>query len=282
MIKFNVSFERTSQSANLKKRLDTLAAKAVYVGIPASSTRTRQEKLLKMAGRISTKTKAGVKKKGILERAAAKAVTNAELLFIFSKGSPLRNQPPRPVLEPAIEAEGNREPIAAELAAGMKATLAGKPGEATRRLQRAGVAGANAARSWFTDSRNGWPQNAVSTIRKKLGKLTGKRRRKALSILDSVSGFGNMPLVGQVAALDELNTPGIDTGAMRQAITWVIKNESNESSESSSEETATTSGPEDAGESKAGEVAAVPDAAEAGEAVTGEALGIAEGLEALL
>jgi hypothetical protein len=222
---FTAKFERTSGSQVVKQRLNTLAAKAVYVGIPASSARVRQEKLLAMAGKLTGKSKSSKKKRATLEKSAARTITNAELLFIFSKGSPLRNQPARPVLEPAIEAEGNRQAIAAELSGVAMALLEGRNGDATAHLRRAGVAGANAARGWFTDPRNGWAQNAASTIRKKLGKLTGKRRRKALAILDSVSGFASMPMVGQFSALDAINTPGIDTGAMRQAITWVIKND---------------------------------------------------------
>jgi len=276
-MKFTASFERTTKSAELKKRLNTLGAKAVFVGIPAGSARQRQDKLLKMAGQIPGKSKSSRKKKEALEKAASQSITNAELLFIFSKGSPLRNQPPRPVLEPSIEA--NREPIAAELAAAAQATLRGNTGEATRRLQRAGVQGANAARGWFTDPRNGWPQNAVSTLRKKLGKLTGKRRRKALSIIDAINA---VPMVGQNAALDELNTPGIDTGAMRKAITWLIKNEDQEaSSEPPNEETADKrEATSDATEARTGEGAGV---SEASEDVASEVIGeAAEGLESLL
>lgn len=263
--KFTASFERISHAPALKQRLNTLAAKAVYVGIPAGSARQRQEKLLRMAGRISTKTKSGRKRKERLESLAGTAITNAELLFIFSKGSPRRNQPPRPVLEPAVQAEGNREPIAAELAEADRATLAGNTGEATRHLQRAGVKGANAARGWFTDPRNGWPQNALSTIRQKLGKLTGKRRRKALAILDSVAGFGYMPTVGRVAALDEINTPGIDTGAMRQAITWLIKNEATDTIETTESESETTTSVSQGGEEAA--TSAADAATAAGESI---------------
>jgi len=222
-------FTRTSGAATLKKRIDSLKSKAVYVGIPAGSAREREQTLMKMAGKKTGK-KGGMSLHQLtqaarLQRKAGQAVTNAELLFVFSKGSPRRNQPPRPVLEPAIEADGNRQAIAAELAEATRATLKGESGTATRRLQRAGVAGANAARSWFTDSRNGWAQNAPATIRRKLSKLTGKRRREAMDTLNAATGFSAMPLVGQNAALDSINTPGVDIGAMRQAITWVLQND---------------------------------------------------------
>jgi hypothetical protein len=56
--------------------------------------------------------------------------------------------PARPVIEPAIVAEGNKEAIAAELAAAAKATLDGKPDVALVRLKRAGMAGQGAKRDY--------------------------------------------------------------------------------------------------------------------------------------
>jgi hypothetical protein len=130
------------------------------------------------------------RKRAKLQEAAQSDVTNAELLFLFSKGSPLRSQPPRPVLEPAIAADGNRQPIAREIAASCKASMEGDRASATKNMQRAALAGQNAARKWFTDSRNGWAPNAPSTIAAK-----GSDR------------------------------PGIDTGAMRAAIVGVVSEE---------------------------------------------------------
>jgi hypothetical protein len=125
-----------------------------------------------------------------LQKIASQAVTNAELLFIHTKGSPLKRIPARPVLEPAVKADGNREPIARELAASAKASLAGDKQEAVRRMERAALVGQNAARRWFTDPRNGWAPNAPSTIRRK-----GSDR------------------------------PLIDTGALRAAIVGVVREE---------------------------------------------------------
>jgi hypothetical protein len=57
-------------------------------------------------------------------------------------------------------------------------------------MQRAALAGQNAARKWFTDPRNNWKPNALSTIRAK----------------------GS-------------DKPGIDTGAMRAAIQGIVGEE---------------------------------------------------------
>lgn len=115
-------------------------------------------------------------------------IGNAALLFIFSNGSPLRGQPGRPVIEPAIEEPATAERIARALAAASTAALDGNEAGMMDALDRAGTIGESAAKRWFTDSRNGWEPNAPSTIRAKGSE-----------------------------------TPGISTGQMRRAITHVVE-----------------------------------------------------------
>ena len=181
----SITLARKSGAAALMKRVAGISKLAAYVGIPAADKRERETQLLNMAGKAKSKYR-----KARLQKAAANDVTNAELLFIFSKGSPLRHQPARPVLEPAVAADGNRQPIERELAASVKASLEGNHEVATKKMKRAALAGQNAARSWFTDSRNNWAPNAPGTIRAK-----GSDR------------------------------PGIDTGAMRAAVIGVVREE---------------------------------------------------------
>ena len=175
----------------IKEAMGTLENAKVYVGIPEAETNRESQK---------------------------DEVTNAGLLFIHTNGSPIRHIPARPVIEPSIEA--NHEPLEQGLHATADYVLDGKKAEANQMLKKVGTLGANGAKKWFTDPRNGWRQNSPETIRRKLSKLTGKRLRKALDVLNSVSE--NMPLVG-TTALDEINTPLIDTGQMRRAITWVTE-----------------------------------------------------------
>jgi hypothetical protein len=219
----NITVARTSNSKQLQDRLKTIGKRAAYVGIPSGSSSDRSASLLAMARNAATNKKKNPAKISKLLNSAVEDVTNAELLYIFSKGSPMRNQPARPVIEPAIEADGNKQIIAREIAESVKASLDGSQAGVTKGLKRAGMAGQNAARGWFTDSRNGWAQNAPSTIRQKLGTLKGKQKKNALNILDANSG--PTPLVGMSASLDSINTPGIDTGAMRQALTYVVKDD---------------------------------------------------------
>ncbi len=180
-----ITTQRTSNAKRFQQRLAATQKKAVYVGIPSSSSRDRASELLAMAAAT-----AGITKQAGLMRAAKQDVSNAELLYIFSKGSPLKGIPPRPVLEPAIEAEANKKIIARELAGAAKAALDGDEAKYDQQLKRAGMAAQNAAREWFTNPENGWAPNAPSTIKAK----------------------GS-------------DTPGVDTGAMRQAIVFVVRTE---------------------------------------------------------
>ena len=109
-------------------------------------------------------------------------ISNAQLMYIHTRGSRLKNIPARPVIEPAIEQPDTRALIAAELKTAAVEVLAGNPGAATRNLRRAGTLGSNAAKRWFRNPRNNWAPNAESTIRRKgsdepLIGLTGEFRR---------------------------------------------------------------------------------------------------------
>ncbi len=158
----SITIGRKTGTAAFAKRMAGLGRLAAYVGVPAAGKNARQSQLLEMAD----KTKGG-KKKTKLAKAAAQDVTNAELLFIHTKGSPVNNIPARPVIEPAVAADGNKQAIAHELQASVKATLDGNKPEAERRMMRTALAGQNAARKWFTDPRNNWAPNAPRTIKRK-------------------------------------------------------------------------------------------------------------------
>jgi hypothetical protein len=173
---------RQSGLSALAKRVAGLTKLEALVGIPGSQT-ARNKQLRAMADKTT-----GKRKRAKLLKAAESDVTNAELLFVLSKGSPKRNIPARPVLEPAVSAPDNAKKISHELAESNRASLHGDKRVAQQRMARAGLAGQNAARNWFTDDRNEWEPNAPSTIARK-----GSER------------------------------PNIDTGAMRAAITYVVR-----------------------------------------------------------
>ena len=168
--------------STLQTALNKLARQEVYVGIPEGDT--REERLLTRAA----KAKAGSQRQKRLLKAADQEVTNAQLLWVFSKGSKLRKIPARPVIEPAIEDKDNKADIADELKLAAASLLRNDQPAATLHLRRAGQVGMNAAREWFTDPRNGWAPNSPRTIKAK-----GSDR------------------------------PGINFGEMRRAITFVVK-----------------------------------------------------------
>lgn len=175
---FDLKLNRTSTASAVNDAIKKLARKEVYVGIPESNA---------------------ARKTG--------GINNAQLMYIHTNGSPLKNIPARPVIEPAIEA--NKAVISEQLEHAAEAALDGNEKGTDDALTRAGIAGANAAKRWFTDSRNGWPKNKPSTVRNKIRKLRGTSYQEAMDILDSG---------GDVSSID---TPLIDTGELRRAITSV-------------------------------------------------------------
>lgn len=180
-----ITIARKTGGAALLKRMAGIGKMAAYVGVPAAGRDARTRQLLAMAGAVK-----GAKRQARLKKAAKEDVTNAELLFIHTNGSPINHIEPRPVVQPAIKADGNKEAIDNELRASIKASLAGDKELAEKKMLRAALAGQNAARKWFTDSRNGWKPNAPATIKAK----------------------GS-------------NRPLIDTGALRAAIVGVVREE---------------------------------------------------------
>lgn len=113
-------------------------------------------------------------------------INNAELLYIHTHGSPRRNIPARPVIEPAIK--HNQKKIMFQFEKATKAMALGKIDDAERYLITTGLAAQNAARDWFTNPANGWAANSPVTI-----------------------------------ALKGSSQPLIDTGALRKSIIYVVR-----------------------------------------------------------
>lgn len=171
------------------KRLSDLKRRHIYVGIPQQNS-SRKDEEINNAELLYIHTH-GIRRREMIREmdsvmATGKKYSEAFSLYIQSHGSPLWHAPPRPVLEPAIEA--NKELISREFKGIYQATLNQDPAAVSRAIDRTGLASQNAARNWFTDPRNGWPPNSPETIRRK--------------------GSAN---------------PLIDTGSMRKAITYVVR-----------------------------------------------------------
>jgi len=178
-----ISLVRQKSSVNLQASLDAVSSKVVYIGIPASATSSqRREALRKQDTKLTSSRKATQKRKQVIRNVLSKDVSNALLLYWFSKGT--FRQPARPVIEPALRAPGTKERIAAGLAKAVELTLEGKNYQAKRELQKVANLGKKASKDWFLDPRNDWPPNAAKTIAAKGFDLPGIATRAMMEAID--------------------------------------------------------------------------------------------------
>lgn len=92
-------------------------------------------------------------------------ITNVELAFIHSNGSPKRNIPPRPFIEPAIAQPEIKQKIAERLKAAAVNAIEGNVSAAKKEMDKAGQYGENAVKDYIGSS-NLTP-NSEATIRRK-------------------------------------------------------------------------------------------------------------------
>lgn len=173
----------------LKKIMADIGNIEVFVGIPEEES-SRQSK-----GEINNAELAYIHTHGVRAKSMRRemqpdldhgmAYSKAYELYIQERGSPLWRSPPRPIVEPAIEK--NKESIAEKLKPALVAALDGDAQGAHDGLEKAGMFAANKVKDYFVDPENGWQENSPKTIAAK-----GSER------------------------------PLIDTGALRQAITYVV------------------------------------------------------------
>lgn len=144
-------------------------------------------------------------------------VTNAELAFIHTNGSPLKGIPARPFVESAIEDPENQEMISVELRKAAESALDGNIEVMSKDLVRAGMQGQNAVRDWFTNPKNNWPPNSPATVLAKLRKTNSSIAR---AIVQHVDEGGSL---SDITGLEGMTHPMIDTDQLRKAVTYVIR-----------------------------------------------------------
>ena len=125
------------------------------------------------------------------ENIEGKEITNAELLFIHTNGSPVNHIPARPVIEPAIKKD--RERLLSMMKKAASLAIDGNKSEALNQLRKVGMRGQNISRAWFVNPENGWPPNSPA--------VQAEKRRKG--------------------STDP--KPLIDTGELRKSITYFVK-----------------------------------------------------------
>lgn len=186
----DVSLQKFNHLRELRKQLDALAKKEVLVGIPAENSTREHSDEINNAELLYIQShgvrSASMRKEMQANLDSGMKYRKAHELYLQSHGSPMYHVPPRPVLEPAIASQ--KEAIGKLISAASKSALEGKTAQCEANLNKAGMVAVSAARGWFENPANGWPPNAPYTIKKK---------------------GSSQPL--------------IDTGEMRKAITYVVR-----------------------------------------------------------
>ena len=175
--------------AGLVSRVQNLKKKRIMVGIPEKDAARKSEEITN--AQLLYILSHGTRRKAMRDEMQPKIDAGmkysvAYQMYIMAHGSPLWHSPPRPVLEPAIEY--HKDAIAELFKQVMKAACKGDQVALRNAIINCGMAAQNYCRDWFTDPHNGWPPNSPVTIA-----LKGSAR------------------------------PMIDTGTMRKAITYVVR-----------------------------------------------------------
>ncbi|MDU4960193.1 MAG: hypothetical protein E6X17_05980 [Sporomusaceae bacterium] len=189
MVKGTVSVKSGGGAGILGKIMAAVDKLEVYVGIPEEAASRGNEEINNAElSYIHTHGIRDSQMRKDMQPAMddGKPYSEAYELYVQSHGSPLWQSPPRPIVEPAIEKR--KDEIAAELKVAVQAGMNGDVQGAQRQLHAVGQYAAGEVKEFFTDPDNGWPENSPATIKAK-----GSDR------------------------------PLMDTGSLRAAITYVVK-----------------------------------------------------------
>lgn len=177
---------------SIKQIIESIARKDVLVGV-SENDNPRNEESIGSAQLLFIHTN-GVRTQAMRiemeQNVKSKGYHAAYNMYIHSHGSPIWSIPPRPVIEPAIEAD--KKVMGDLLKDVIMAGLNGDLALAEENLRKVGIEGQTVSQEYFTNPNNGWAKNSPLTIKKK--------------------GSSN---------------PLIDTGALRQSIQWSIRGDKN-------------------------------------------------------
>jgi len=170
-------------SRRLEAALKALTSQEVLVGVPAEKA----------------------ERQAVPEDGEFGPITNAQLLFIHEKGSPARNIPARPTIDPGVHKA--KDPIADQLRAAGVAGLEGNTAGVNAALEKAGIIAQNSVRAQFVDG--GLQPLAASTLAKRIGTVHGPD--------------GKIIKRGKTRAESGAINPLILSGQLRKAITYVVR-----------------------------------------------------------
>lgn len=141
---------------------------------------------------------------GIPEAESARSgpITNVQLAFIHTNGSPRMHIPARPFLEPAINDVETKEKITGCMKQAILCAFSGDTGGAEAEMEKAGLYGQKAAQSMIGSG--ALAPNAPITVE---------------------GGWMRNPVSGKPVHIEGKGSsaPLIDTGSLRKAITYVVE-----------------------------------------------------------
>lgn len=143
------------------------------------------------------------------------SITDAELLYIHSYGSPINKIPPRDALKPSME--HHQTEIADVLGDVLAKATEGNLDAALTALKRAGTFAEGKAKDWFTNSANRWAVLDDDTIRSRQRKMSKNKIAAADTLIAGEKKKGNKK------AASAAYKPLIDSGELRKSITSVVR-----------------------------------------------------------
>lgn len=162
-----------------------------------------------MAGLVQQDVLVGVPASSV-DRREPGQMNNATLAYIHDTGAPAANIPARPFMGPGIRAEQDEITDRLKKAAG--AALDGNQARVQQQLTGAGVAGQSGVRGAINDGVP--PPLATSTLKARLRQTQRGREGVRQELANRAAGE---------APSTDLAKPLVNTGQMRNAITYVVR-----------------------------------------------------------
>ena len=177
----------TNKLPKMLAAFDALVQKDVLVGVPKAKTARPDE-----------------------------PINNATLAYIHDNGAPASNVPARPFMRPGITRA--TPAIRAEFKIAASAVLTGNKGLVNASLNRAGLAAQNAIRAVITEGIPP-PLKPETIAARKYGRKTASRRKGEKEYMKQIAE-GATPAEAQASVGI---TPLVNTGQLRNSITYVVK-----------------------------------------------------------